>query len=141
MYVNGEIEHKGRVVAIEGCRVDVAIRAEGACASCKVKGVCGMGESEEKVIGVDTPEAGAYRIGEEVIVAAETAVGFKALIVAYIVPFLLMLGTLLTMILCGVSELTSGLTALIVIAVYYFVMYLFREKIEKEIIFKLRKTE
>ena len=141
MHVNGEIEHKGKVIAIHRDTVDVSIEVSEACASCKVKGMCGMHTTEEKVIRIATPAAPTYAIGEDVIVAAAKVVGIKAVILAYMVPFVLMLVTLLGMLGGGIPELTAGLTTLIVVSVYYFILYLFRNKIEKEIIFKLRKTE
>ena len=107
------IEHKGRVVLVEGDRIDVEMTVEGACATCKAAKACGMGESRDKVVSLLTASAGLYEVGDEVMVSIERKMGIKAATYAYIFPFFIM--------------------------VYYAVLACFRHRIERDIIFKLRK--
>ena len=65
------IEHKGRVVLVEGDRIDVEMTVEGACATCKAAKACGMGESRDKVVSLLTASAGLYEVGDEVMVSIE----------------------------------------------------------------------
>ena len=118
------IEHKGRVVLVEGDRIDVEMTVEGACATCKAAKACGMGESRDKVVSLLTASAGLYEVGDEVMVSIERKMGIKAATYAYIFPFFIMVAVL------------SSLGA---IAVYYAVLACFRHRIERDIIFKLRK--
>lgn len=133
------IEHKGRILFIEGDRIDVEMTVEGACAACKAAKACGMGESREKVVSLLTASASCYEIGEEVMVSIEKKMGVKAATYAYIFPFFIMVFVLLVMFQAGLPETTAGLSALGSIGLYYIVLYFFRNRIEKEIIFKLRK--
>lgn len=133
------IEHKGKVVYVEGDRIDVEMTVHSACAGCRVSKACGMGESAEKTVSLLTATASMYSVGEEVMVAIEQKMGIKAAVYAYILPFFLMvivLGVLFSM---GLSETVVGLSALGAVAVYYLVLSLFRKRIEKDIIFKIRK--
>lgn len=133
------IEHKGRVLYIEGDRIDVEMTVEGACAACKAAKACGMGESRDKVVSLLTAAASHYEAGEEVMVSIERKMGIKAATYAYIFPFFIMVFVLLTMFQLGFAETVAGLSALGSIGVYYIVLYFLRNRIEKEIIFKLRK--
>jgi sigma-E factor negative regulatory protein RseC len=112
---------------------------ESACAMCKVKSICGMSEQENKIVSVATDYPEAFSMDEEVMISVSKGMGMKAVTLAYIVPFFVLLGSLLVMTETGVSEATAGLTALGVTAVYYLFLYIFRNKIEREIIFKIHK--
>ena len=133
------IEHKGRVVLVEGDRIDVEMTVEGACATCKAAKACGMGESRDKVVSLLTASAGLYEVGDEVMVSIERKMGIKAATYAYIFTFFIMVAVLLVMFEAGFSETAAGLSSLGAIAVYYAVLACFRHRIERDIIFKLRK--
>ena len=133
------IEHKGRVVLVEGDRIDVEMTVEGACATCKAAKTCGMGETEEKVVSLLTASAGLYAPGDEVMVSIEHRMGMKAATYAYIFPFFILVAVLMAMFGAGCSETVAGLSALGAMTLYYAVLACFRRCIEKEIVFKLRK--
>lgn len=133
------IEHKGRVVFVDGDRIDVEMTVEGACATCKAAKACGMGESKDKVVSLLTASAHMYEAGDEVIVSIEKKMGIKAATYAYIFPFFIMVAVLLIMFGIGLPESVAGFSALGSIAVYYLILSFFRHRIEKEIIFNLRK--
>lgn len=134
-----DIVHEGTVKEIRGNMVVVSIHAESACGSCKVKSLCGMNDEQEKEVGVYDKEAELYHEGEKVIVGIGTAMGMKAVLWAYIMPFFLMLGTLFITREVGMSELASGGITLGVAAIYFLGLALMRKKLEREIIFKIRK--
>ena len=134
-----DIKHKGIVVGISQDMVEVMIKAESACTACKAKSVCGMDESEQMVIAIETPCAEAYSLDEEVAVSIKQIMGLKAVLYVYMLPFLIVLLSLIGLLQIGVSELTAGLGALGVLVIYYFLLYLFRSKVEKEINFGIEK--
>lgn len=141
MKVSGEIEHIGTVIDANEGRVDVAVEAREACATCKVKGACSMGEAKEKIVTVATDEAEVYKAGDRVVVSVERRMGLRAVWIAYIIPFLLMLATLLAMLELGFSELAAGLSALGILGVYYLAVALTRKKIEREVYFTIKRIE
>lgn len=127
-------------MSIDGDRIDVEMTVEGACATCRAAKACGMGESKDKVVSLLTASASRYEVGEEVMVSIEKRMGIKAATYAYIFPFFIMVLVLLVMFQVGFTETVAGLSSLGSIGIYYIVLYFFRHRIEKEIIFKLRKT-
>lgn len=133
------IEHVGVVKAIEGDMVRVEIVAESACASCAARSACGMSESTEKQIEVHTREASNYAVGERCVVSVERAAGLKAVVLAYCMPLVVMLVALIGCSAAGLSDGVAAVAALGVVAVYYLVVRLLREKIETNIIFKIKK--
>lgn len=133
------IEHKATVILVDGDRIDVEMIVEGACASCKSAKACGMGESREKIVSLVTATASSYQTGDEVMVSIEKKMGMKAATYAYIIPLFVMLVVLFVLFESGSPDTVAGLSALGSIVVYYIILYFFRHRIEKDIIFKLRK--
>lgn len=135
-----DIVHQGTVKEIMGRTVVVSIEAAGACEGCKVSGLCGLSTDHEKEIAVYDTAADMYEVGETVIVGVGTAMAMKAVLWAYIVPFLLMLGVLTGLTALKLPELTAGLSTLGTAAVYFILLWIFRKRLERDIIFKIRKT-
>jgi sigma-E factor negative regulatory protein RseC len=136
-----DVVHRGVVREVDGQMVFVGIEAAGACQGCKVQGLCGLSGESEKEVGVWDKNAAEYHQGDEVIVGIGTAMALKAVLWAYIVPFLLMLAVLLTLSQTGATELVQGTATLSAVAVYYLVLWFFRKKLERDIVFKIRRTE
>jgi sigma-E factor negative regulatory protein RseC len=133
------LEHRGIVSAIGEKLVEVEFVAESDCGDCKAKGLCGADEGDGHFVTVYEPLAQYFSVGEEVLVGVSEVMGMKAATYAYIIPFFILLGTLLLTLHIGRSETIAGLTSLGIMCVYYVVLYLFRRRIEKEIVFKIRK--
>lgn len=130
------IVHKGIVREVRGGMVVVGVEAAGACAGCKVAGLCGLSGESEKEVGVWDAKAAEYAVGDEVVVGIGTAMAVKAVLWAYVVPFSLMLATLFTV---GGSDLRKGLATLGAVILYYIVLWFFRGGLQREIVFKLAK--
>lgn len=135
--VDEEIRHSGKIVEITPSTIVVEIIAEEACGSCSAASLCGMSEVKKKLIEV--PAALGYEAGEEVWVLLKSSKGMKAVWLSYIVPLILMMATILILSGIGVSELICGLGAIGVIAVYYLLLFLFRNKLKKEYTFYIEK--
>ena len=134
--MNGIITHPAKVTKVTGATVEVKILAESACASCRVRNKCGMGESREKLLVVEAP---FFEGGEAVEVHTDQVMGLKAVFFAYMLPFLLVLTALLILLQTGSREVVAGTVSLCILGTYYLVLYLFRSKLSKEIVFKIKK--
>ncbi len=132
------IVHEGVVKEIFDAGVDVSITAEAACGSCKMKRACGMDESQQKTVTVFTPAARFFRVGERVEVLMKPAMGYTAMAIVYVIPIFVVLIALAVLVHIGVPELISGLGALVFLAAYYFIIYLFRDRIARKIRFEIR---
>ena len=133
-----QITHKGRIVAIDPDITTIEIIAESACASCHAKGLCGLGEEEVKQIQVRTSAWTPRQVGDEVEVVLKKSMGYKAVFIAYGLPLVVLFAALMLLGALGVGELWAGLGALGAVAVCYFVLFLFRNKISKDYSFFLK---
>lgn len=133
------VEHIATVVRTGDGVVEVELTAQSACASCHARTACGMGESARKRIGIVTPDAAAYVPGECVTVSVERNMGMTAVLWAYVVPFVVLLGALVAASLVGWSDGAAALTAVGGVALCYGALYLFRGRLERKIHFKIHK--
>jgi sigma-E factor negative regulatory protein RseC len=133
------IEHEGIIDHIEGDVAHVKIDSVSACASCHAKGACGAADQDEKYL--DVPLQGStYTQGESVHVQIEKRLGFKAVGLGYVYPFLLLMAVLIVLTYTGFPELKAGIYALLSMVPYYLVLYLFRKRIESTFTFSIKKT-
>lgn len=117
----------------------VAILQHGACSQCHAAGLCGMADIAEKAVEVPTDPYAGYGVGDEVNVVLKASMGMKAVWLAYFIPLLILLAVILGLIGLGMSEVPSALAGIGAIAVYYFLLWLFRDKLRNEYIFTITK--
>jgi sigma-E factor negative regulatory protein RseC len=133
------LEHKGIVSEVGEKLVEVEFVTQSACSECKAKGLCGVDEGDKRFVTVYEPMAGYYQKGEEVMIGVSEVMGMKAAVYAYIIPFFILAGGLMLTPYLGWGEVATGLSSLGLVCLYYVVLWLFRRRIEKEIVFKIRK--
>lgn len=131
-----QIKHSGEVVRIDRNTVYVKMTVNSACSGCHAKAVCGVGESEDKVVEIETSLASEYNIGERVEVALQSdTMGAKAVILTYVVPFFVLSLLLVAAVVGGLGEGPAVVVALVGVVAYYGVLYLMRDKIKNRIKF------
>lgn len=133
-----EIQHSGEILEITPEFTTIKIIASSACASCHAKSLCGMSEEQEKIIMLPTDPYTFYKVGDTVQVATKMTMGLKAVWISYVVPLAILMILILT--LSGVfeKEYLRGLVAIGGVAVYYFIIWLFRGKLNNEFIFYIK---
>jgi sigma-E factor negative regulatory protein RseC len=132
------IEHDGIVESVQSDKVNVRILAIAGCASCQLKGVCSSSDLEEKIIEVFNNSKN-YKVGEKVRVALKQSLGFRALFLGYVLPFIIVLATLIITTNIFDSEAISGLLSLSILLPYYLGLYLLRNKVQKIFTFSIIK--
>jgi sigma-E factor negative regulatory protein RseC len=135
-----KIRHKGVVTAVGLNEVTVNIVATSACASCHGKSFCSMSDKKDKTLVIDVINQ-EFTVGEEVQVTMRLAQGMMAVVWAYVIPLCLLMIILLTLRACKISEVGSGLGALFVVAVYYYLLYRLRNRLKKKHVFEIEKLE
>ena len=134
------VKHCGEVVRIEGYSVFVRMTVNSACSGCHAKAVCGVSESTEKIVEVETMLASDFQIGESVEVALlDNSMGTKSVVLAYVVPFFVLTAVLLGAWALGTSEGVAVLAAIGGVAVYYTALHLLRDKVKSKIKFIIIK--
>jgi len=135
-----QIEHKGIIKEIKDNELQVSIISHSSCASCSVKGSCSVSDVEEKIIDVFVPDSSEYKQGEHVEVYYKQSLGFRALFIGYVLPFLVLLITMIFMLSITENELLAGLTALGALVPYYLIVYLTKDKLRKTFSFSIKKS-
>ena len=132
------VSHKGKIVSITPQFTTVEIISESACSSCHAAGLCGMSEYTKKAIEVPTHSWDGYEVGQEVKVVLRASMGHKAVWLAYVIPLVIMVAVLLGMTSAGAGELLSGVVAIDSVALWYFVLWLLRGRLQNEYIFEIK---
>jgi sigma-E factor negative regulatory protein RseC len=132
------IEHKGRIDSIDGHKINISFLALSGCASCHAKGVCTVGDMQEKSVEV-LDYSNQYQVGEEVNVILKQSLGFRALFLGYVLPFILVLTILIVLTIITNNEAVAGISALSVLAPYYLVLFFIKDKIKKQFTFSITK--
>ncbi len=133
-----KISHDGVVASTGDNEVVVRITSYAACSDCHARCACNVTEEKEKFIRIKAV-TDRFDPGEKVRVILAQSLGFRALFLGYILPFLLVLATLLITSATGISELVAGLISLSVLPPYYIGLKLFRGKLDKQFSFFLQK--
>ena len=133
----GQIRHEGVVESVEEGLVRVRILQASACAACKVTSKCHTAESKEKVIDVTVNghEAFRWEKGQAVTVCTSGTMAGRALLLGFGVPLLIMLTVLVATLAAGCSEGTAALLMIASLIPYYIVLWLFRNRIARNISF------
>jgi len=131
------IHHRGVVEKIDGPKCYVRILQHSACSGCAAHKLCNSSESKEKIVealNVDNE----IRVGDTVDVEGTVSQGLRAVYLCYLIPLVLMILFLFLGYHLG-GELTGIVFSLFILTVYYFVLYLCRNKIGKHFSFTVHK--
>ena len=133
------IEHIGVVTGSVGNKLQVLIEQQSACAGCHAREACMAADKSDKVIDA-TPIDAAISMGDSVIVYGRKQLGIKAVVLMYIIPFVLILTALLLLSIYTQDEMTMGVLSLLTLVPYYLILVLMRDKINKEFQFFCKKN-
>ena len=115
---------------------EVEIITTEACSGCHAKSVCSAGKQETRIITVKSNEF--IRAGDHVTVEMQMSQGFRALAIGYVIPFIVLVGMIAILTVAEAGELVTALLSFAALAVYYFVVWLLRSKIDKKFEFKIK---
>ena len=139
MSKKNQIVHAGKIVEITPDFTAVEITVSSACSSCHAKNMCGMSEDEEKVIMLPTDPYADHKVGDQVQVGTKMSMGLKAVWISYVVPLAILMILILSLSSVVESEALRALTAIGGVAVYYFIIWLFRDRLANEFVFYILK--
>ncbi len=137
--MSNEILHKGIITSIEKDKLTVLISQSSACAACKAAGHCSASESKEKVIDIyHVEDVGMYRVGETVNVIASQRIATNAVLLAFGIPFLIMITVIFITSRLTSDEAYMALSGLLSLIPYYILLYFFRHRIKETFTFTVR---
>lgn len=116
--------------------VKVQIVQTGACAACEARSMCMASESKEKEI--DAYCSKEVKAGDKVEVLVAEKLGWKAILLAYVAPFAVLMLALSILDMYVESEALVGTVALCCAGAYYIGLSFFKGKLKKEFSFTAR---
>jgi sigma-E factor negative regulatory protein RseC len=131
------IEHPGIIDRVDEESVFVKVLAMSACSSCHAKSMCNIAEVEEKIVEVRKVPGKDYKVGESVTVSMRRSQGSVAVLLGYFVPFLLLFGVLLLVLFISGNEGLAGLSAILILIPYYWLLYIFRNRLKSRFSFRI----
>ena len=105
------IKHQGIVENINGTHLQVRIVQTSACAACSIKGHCTSADAKEKLMAV---------------------------LLAFVVPFLVLVVSLFVFMAIWNDELGAALGALFLLVPYYFILWLNKSRLGKKFSFSIQ---
>jgi len=129
-----EIHKEATVVEITEEKIVLEICAHEACGSCAAKGMCGQdGQSQQKRIELHN-DGVPRNVGDKVTLVISSSMGLKGAFFAYFLPVVVVLSGIIVMQQYGIGDFVSGIVALAILALYFLLLWIFKDKIEKNIL-------
>lgn len=116
--------------------IKVKIHNDSACSMCYSKGVCTSLGSGERIIEVETNNSDGIKPGDRVDIEMVSSSGWIAVILGYVVPFILLIFTLLLSS-QFLSEAIAAIVSLIVLIPYFLTLFLLKNKMKKYFHFRI----
>lgn len=135
--MNQIIEHTGKIIHIQGNQLQVLITQNSACSGCHAKSACTAADSAEKIIDVISTDD-SFKLDDEVILYGQRSSGLKAVLLAFVIPFMLILITLFVLRYFIDNEALSGTIALAMLIPYYIILSFFKDKLKSNLQFHIK---
>jgi len=133
--------HDGIVADIRDRHVRVKIVSQSACARCHARGVCSAADMGEKIIDAVSVSHRSLQKGDAVTVFMEEKMGRRAVFYGFFLPFVVMIAVLFVSYALGSGEVKAAFLGIGSLLPYYLLLYVFRDKIEKDFLFTVEKKE
>ncbi len=129
-----KIEHQGVVQSVNPTGVSIMIVQNAACTTCSASKMCMASESKEKII--EAQPLSDMQAGDEVRVVIERRLGFKAVLLAFVLPFLIVISVVaLFSHFSSFNDGVIGTIALLALIPYYILIALLKDKLQKQFAF------
>lgn len=132
------IEHLGIIHRIDGKHIQVQVIQQSACSACHAKGACSASDMDDKYIDVES-DGSEYKVGDTVTVYGQSSMGLFAVLLAFVVPFLLILLSLFLLKDKIDNEAVSGTISLAVLIPYFIILSFFNKSLKSKLKFHIRK--
>ena len=136
--LSNSIEHLGVIKDITPKTIKVSLLNASGCSTCHTKATCAVSDVDNKVIDVIN-SGQKIKKGETVKVVFEKSLGPLALMLGYLLPFIILMVVLVISITITNDEIFSGVVSLLSVGAYYLILTLFRKKLSSTFTFKILK--
>jgi len=126
-------------MSTDGAIATVEITQTSACSACKARSMCMSSESRQ-MSDVKCRMLEPLQAGDHVEVEVREQLAWKAILLAYILPFIVMMGVITALdLMTDWSEAIVGTLSLCGIALYYIILGFFKHRLQRQFVFTARK--
>ena len=129
--------HDGTVLTVSEGLVKVEMHVVSACSSCKAHEKCAFVDKADKVVEVETPDWKQYQTGDSVIVSVNESLGLMAVLLAYFIPAVLLIATVVVVSIATRSEGLAALATLLVVVLYFLILWRCKDRLQRKFSFGL----
>lgn len=119
--------------------VDVQIVISSACSGCHAKSVCMPSDQKQEVVAAKSLYGESFEIGEKVQLILKNASGTKAVVIAYVIPFVILIAALVGGFLLTHNELLAVIISIAFVAIYYLCLTRYNKRLEQDFTFFVKK--
>lgn len=130
---------EGTVSRILPHRVEVTVISVSTCLHCRLKENCTVSDCRSRNILVETDNPQRYAPGSRVTVLMDSRLGWWSVFYAYILPLILVLGSLFAILAATADETAAAAGALAVLVPYYLLLAAMKKRLLSRYAFRLKE--
>ncbi len=139
--MHNNMQHKGIIDLVSGSHVSVRVNRQTACSSCQMLERCHTSDGGDRFIEVPIFDDDDYKVGDSVLVCADSKVGRLAVFLGFCLPLMLLVSMTVLVRVMTCDDTTAALCGLAALIPYYIVLRFFRLKIQRKVTFRLKKVD
>jgi sigma-E factor negative regulatory protein RseC len=132
------VEHQGIVEQVLPDQVKVRILSVSACAACHAKDACNASDMEDKLIDVYESHK-ELSTGQRVLLLGKKNLAPLAVTLAYVLPVVLILVTLIITVKLTGNEPLAAVLSLGVLVPYFAIIHYLKDKLQKTFTFTIKR--
>jgi len=137
-----EVCKEGIVRKLEGSKVWVEIVVSSACGGCAAKSLCNISEKKNELVEAVNMTGEEFSIGETVQIQMMQKLANKAVVLGYLLPFVILVAGLFVCYALTHIEWLSVLVGIGLTALYYMILKLMDKRLAKEfVLYASKKNE
>lgn len=125
------IIQRATITKIENGELHLSICRAEACGACKAQSACASSGGGKEIVVAD--DGSGREVGDEVVLRVNRSQGVFAVVIAYLVPVVVVVGLLVILQSIGVREIVAGGAALGALVLYFVLIRIFRGRFETEL--------
>ncbi len=132
---------EGIVRAIHGDQIEVEITISSACSECHAKSICIPSDHKRETVLAQSLYNEHFEVGDKVHLVLKGSAGGKAVVLAYLLPFIVLMVALFGTYAITKSELTGVIVSVVFVVIYYIILKTQNKKIEQNFQFFVKRME
>ena len=131
--------HDGKVISVADGVVRVEMHVVSACSSCKAHEKCAFVDKADKIVEVETLDWKNYHEGDNVEVSVNEGLGLLAVLLAYFLPAVIIIGAVILLSVFTDSEAIAALVPIALIFIYFIFLYKLHDQLQRKFSFGIVK--